>query len=222
MKYKAGDRVRVHNRKWFEDNCTKGIFGDYTMSEGVLFTTDMLDLCGQVVTIAYVGSDYYRIKECSFTYWYDDMFIELVEDAKKINRDIGDSNIIEHICKLLGIEVGQVIINRCTGRKYRFSNEQGFEVYNEKGGYWEVNITYPFPYALKAFATNQFTTKWTPKDGDIVYFVSFAYASGYDFSCFNSNNSHHQKMLENNMLYKTKEEAMRAAKTYMEQMKEGE
>lgn len=68
MKYKVGDKVRVRGDL---HNCE--FYGGYT------FEGEMENYRGKIVTITFVGDDYYGIDDCLMYSWTDEMF-EPVEE----------------------------------------------------------------------------------------------------------------------------------------------
>lgn len=63
MKYKVGDKVRVRGDL---HNCE--FYGGYT------FEGEMESYRGKIVTITFVGDDYYGIDDCLMYSWTDEMF----------------------------------------------------------------------------------------------------------------------------------------------------
>jgi hypothetical protein len=95
MKYKIGDRVRIKNLDWYNQNkdedgfvhCGDGIFDNY-----------MSVFCGSVVTICgiypYYGYDVREDMQCRT--WTDDMFEGLV-DAEPQEKMVS----LDDVCKFL-------------------------------------------------------------------------------------------------------------------------
>jgi hypothetical protein len=79
MKYKVGDKVKVHSLDWFKKN---KVFDDlgwyyslYSGEDTELLVPEMSDLCDTVVTITEEGYDFYCVKGDDQKYeWQDWMF----------------------------------------------------------------------------------------------------------------------------------------------------
>jgi hypothetical protein len=86
MKYKVGDKVKIKSIDWYNENKDKnGIVNLITSSKGTFnFIRPMARLCGKVVTIMHVGSNFYDILEDSDYCWTDEMIEGLVEDETSI------------------------------------------------------------------------------------------------------------------------------------------
>lgn len=90
MKYKVGDKVLIKSLDWYNENKNK--FGKVWTSGGqILFDKCMSEWCGKVMTISYVGVDYYTMAEDLEEYWTDEMrdafyenFKELIEICKDL------------------------------------------------------------------------------------------------------------------------------------------
>ena len=78
MKYKVGDKVRIKNIDWYNQNKINGIV---VIGENA-FNEDMSNYCGQIMTISDIELDYYLLKGTQYA-WTDDMIEELVEDISK-------------------------------------------------------------------------------------------------------------------------------------------
>jgi len=76
MKYKIGDKVKVR-----KDLILGGNYGGY------IFSRDMKGFKGKTFTIQKVGSDYYRVKEESFS-WTDEMFEPVITNLDKVKEEI--------------------------------------------------------------------------------------------------------------------------------------
>ena len=228
MKYKVGDRVRVQNKDYFVRNyeCEDDGYRNRDCSAVSFINNAMLNFCDTVVTITHIRNSgygvFYGIKEDDDEWsWADWMFEGKVEEDKEENKErVGNSNIIKDLCDYLNISVGQVIISKDSGYKYRFTETSELEVYED--GDWKVCCSFPFNTVIKMIKEYKFVTKWIPKDGETVYIINFnngAYGEYYSYLVFNSKLTYHNKLLESHMLYKTKEEAIEAAKEYMNKMK---
>ena len=66
LKFEVGDKVRVKSLKWY--NRTRGLSG--CIMQGRIFTKDMIEYCGKILTIEAVCTDYYAV-EGNSNYWQD-------------------------------------------------------------------------------------------------------------------------------------------------------
>lgn len=71
MKHKAGDKVRIKSREWYEKN--KNRAGDIFCG-GIFFVDGMVCYCGNIATIASVGRGYRLDIDNSEFEWSDEMF----------------------------------------------------------------------------------------------------------------------------------------------------
>ena len=91
MKYNVGDKVRIKSLDWYNEN--KDEDGIVELSTHV-FTPEMSQFCGKVVTIEDVFEDIddnvvYYIKEIDYD-WTDEMIEGLVEEEAKPKFKVGD------------------------------------------------------------------------------------------------------------------------------------
>ena len=85
MKYKIGDKVRIKSLDWYNEN--KNEFGEVWTSGGKIpFNKYMSYKCGKVMTISFVGADYYTMVEDLVGYWTDEMIEGLAEEETLIER----------------------------------------------------------------------------------------------------------------------------------------
>ena len=91
MKYKVGDRVRIKSLDWYDKN--KNEFGNVPLGQ-FSFNCCNTHLCGTILTISRVLSDYYLIEE-NDAYWTDDMIEGLVGENPNANMPREDFNIIQ-------------------------------------------------------------------------------------------------------------------------------
>jgi hypothetical protein len=83
MRFKVGDRVRIKSIDWFNEN--KDRFGRIDTGYAI-FSPEMAEHCGRIVTISFVYKNYYDIMEDSeHWYWTDEMIEGLVEEENKSN-----------------------------------------------------------------------------------------------------------------------------------------
>lgn len=59
MKYKVGDKVLIKSLDWYNEN--KDETNIIECSNNILFLQEMSKFCGKVMTISYVGTDYYTM-----------------------------------------------------------------------------------------------------------------------------------------------------------------
>lgn len=88
MKYKVGNRVKIKSFEWYNKN--KDENGNVLLKPlGYTYNLvkSMARLCEKVVTIKFVGTNYYRILEdVENYYWTDEMIDCLVEEENLIER----------------------------------------------------------------------------------------------------------------------------------------
>lgn len=83
MKFKVGDKVRVKSLEWY--NSKKNFTG--CIMQGKMFTKDMIEFCGKILTIEAVCGDYYKV-EGNSKYWQDWMLEdEVVTEEKQLNKN---------------------------------------------------------------------------------------------------------------------------------------
>lgn len=100
MKYKIGDRVRIKNIDWYNEN--KDEDGIVELSTHV-FTPGMPQFCGRVMTISHVGIDYYTMVEDLVGYWTDEMIECKMENEFKPKFKVGDRVFNKATCKWVNI-----------------------------------------------------------------------------------------------------------------------
>ena len=99
MKYKVGDKVIIKNLDWYNQN--KDEDDNVPLIESTNsyynFIKVMRGLCGKVMTISNVNSDYYDMVEDAGEYfWTDEMIERLVErDGKTYPYKIGDRVVLK-------------------------------------------------------------------------------------------------------------------------------
>lgn len=72
MKYKVGDKVRIKNIDWYNENKNK--LGNVWTSNGQIpFDKGMSVWCGKIMTISFIGANYYTMVEDLVGYWTDEM-----------------------------------------------------------------------------------------------------------------------------------------------------
>lgn len=218
MKYKLGDRVKVHTKEWFDNNCAKNdFFNTYgsTSSKGSnSFVPDMQRLYGQIVTIKNVhdSAETYLIREDGGRWhWEDWMF----EDMNNNTNTIYNSNIVEDFAKLIGVDLDEEFYDSKGGWRYKFTADSGLMVYDNAVEDWRVAFSYALTAFFKMIKEGNFVKKWTPKNGDRVYFPAFNCAGLWDYNTYDAN-EHDKEMLKNGLYFKTPEEAIECAKQMIE------
>lgn len=81
MKYKAGDKVRIKSREWYEENRNEN--GDVLLSDGCVFWDNMQDMLGCEFKIAGITEDRYILHGIIFLI-NDEMIEGLVSDEKTL------------------------------------------------------------------------------------------------------------------------------------------
>lgn len=82
MKYKVGDKVRIKNLDWYNQN--KDVSLIESTNSYYNFIEVMQDFCGKVMTISSVNNDYYDMVEDAGEYfWTDEMIEGLVEEESE-------------------------------------------------------------------------------------------------------------------------------------------
>ena len=216
MKYKVGDKVRVHTKEWFRTNCSKNCIGAFTYEDTCYAVVEgMAKFCGQEITInrELLGS-YNILEDGGQWYWEDWMF----EDMNNNTNTIYNPNIVEDFVKLIGVELDEEFYDKEYGYRYKITSMYGVMFYNPNTKLWQVCTENTF---FKMIKEGKFIKKWTPKDGDKVYFPSFQYTDLYDYTEYIYEDDHANEMLKSGLYFRTKEEAIECAKKIIKQMKEG-
>ena len=94
MKFKVGDKVKIKNLDWYNENKSKTGFISFN---GVNFMPEMSRYCGEILTINRVVEVFgqYLMSECGFL-WTDEMIECLVErHGKTYPYKIGDRVILK-------------------------------------------------------------------------------------------------------------------------------
>ena len=219
MKYKVGDKVRVHTKEWFDKNCSKNYIDAFEHEDGNNnFVSSMTEFCGQEVTIKQICFDNYTILEDDgYWYWEDWMF----EDMNNNTNTISNPNIVEDFAKLIGVELDEEFYSENYDYRYKITSTHGVMFYNTNTESWQVCTEYCINTFFKMIKGGKFMKKWTPKDGTTVYFPAFMLGDLWDYKTYNSENEHDKEMLKNGLYFRTKEEAIECAKKIIQNMKEG-
>lgn len=221
MKYKVGDKVRVYTIEWFEQNCSKNCIRAYEHQDGVdTFVSGMEKFCGQELTINQVDLDlhsYHVLEDDGQWFWEEWMF----EDMNNNTNTISNSNIVEDFAKLIGVEVDEEFYREDCKYRYKIIANKGLMVYNTNMESWQECTSYFINTFFKMIKEGKFIKKWTPKDGDTVYFPSFCCKDLWSYITYDSEDEHDKEMLKNGLYFRTHEEAVECAKKILKQMKEG-
>lgn len=138
MKYKVGDKVRIKNLDWYNEN--KDEYG-YIDCGSRAFFTKMSDWCGKIATIKEIcKTNCYRLEEYDFD-WTDEMIEELVEEETLIER----------------VDDNGLPFNEWLSHKGAFYIPDGYELKDENGNEIRTSkiilekkkkeVTYPKTYA---------------------------------------------------------------------------
>jgi len=165
MKYSKGDKVRIRNIDWYEqmlsipsklvwqNKLTEDFIGIWCGSH--VFTKEMQEFCGRVMTIKFVGVDFYLMEEDGFGYEFTDEMIagedvSWMYDGKLVAErfsDVGDIGINGNI-SLCEEKYNKLCINgeMCADRvELEVSPE--FEIKEEDGKWFAVKKwRYPQSY----------------------------------------------------------------------------
>lgn len=217
MKYKVGDRVRIHSLDYLQKNHKEDAGGFRNYNAYVTYINDdMLHFCSKIVTISNECSSGYNIIEDSSCWTWDDWMIE-----GKVSRGerVGNPNIVEHILKAIGVEDGQIIVSNDSNVKYRLSETNGLEVYED--GDWRECGSFPFNEFIKMVQLYKFNTKWIPSVGTRVYFMSLASSDLWDYTTYDDT-EHERDMVAKGLYFKTQDEAIQCAKQFLAMCKKVE
>lgn len=156
MKYKVGDKVRIKSLDWYNEN--KNDFGKVWTSDGQrAFYKCMSKWCGKVMTVSYIGVNYYNMVEDWEESWTDEMIEGLTEETKPKFK-VGDIIAKPHFgLRIIKVESDRYIVEGTPGinvevffkdqDKYRLMEEgtkpltfgdswecpQGYQFVDEKG-----------------------------------------------------------------------------------------
>lgn len=218
MKYKVGDKVKVHSKEWFRTNCSKNYIGVFVHEDGNnTFVSGMEKFCEQEVTIKQTVLDDYNILEDEGQwYWEDWMF----EDMNNNKNTISNPNIVEDLAKLIGVELDEEFYSNKSSCRYKFTTDSGLMIYDDALEDWRV-AAYSLTTFLKMIKEGKFSKKWTPKDGDVVYFPSFCCNDLWSYMIYDSKKEHDKEMVKNGLYFRTQDEAIECAKKIVKNMKEG-
>lgn len=222
MKYKVGDKIKVHTKEWLRTNCNKDCLDAFIHEDGNnSFVKGMEKFCGQEVTIKQVFLDCYNILEDDgHWYWENWMFEDMNNNTNNNTNIIYNPNIVEDFAKLIGVELDEEFYDNDEGWHYKFTADSGLMVYDNIKEYWYVASVYSLTTFFKMIKEGKFTKKWTPKTGDMVYFPDFMTNNLWNYKVYGSENEHDKEMLKSGLYFKTSEEAVECAKKIIKNMKE--
>lgn len=163
MKYSKGDKVRIRNIDWYEqmlsipsklvwqNKLTKDFVGIWCGSH--VFKKEMQEFCGRVMTIQFVGIDFYLMEEDGLGYEFTDEMIagedvSWMYDGKLVAERFSDVGFIEGNISLCEAKHNKLCINgeMCADRvELEVSPE--FEIKEEDGKWFAVKKRrYPQSY----------------------------------------------------------------------------
>lgn len=229
MKYKLGDRVKVHSKEWFDNNCDRNDFfntyGSTSRKGSNSFVPDMQKLCGKIVTIKNVRSfaKSYSIREDSGRWnWEDWMFEDwMFEDTKTNNTDtIYNPNIVEDFAKLIGVELDEEFYDNRGSCRYKFTADSGLMIYDDAIENWRI-VAYSLTIFFNMIKEGKFIKKWTPKVGETVYIPYFGstrpdYYEVMDYR----DNGWQESLYRAGLMFKTSEEAIHFVQKLISDRKE--
>lgn len=165
MKYSKGDKVRIRNYAWYEamlsipskvvwsNNRIEGFKGILCGSH--VFKKEMQEFCGRVMTIQFVGIDFYLMEEDGLGYEFTDEMIagedvSWMYDGKLVAERFGDVGIIDGNISLCEEKYNKLCINgeMCADRvELEVSPE--FEIKEEDGKWFAVKKRNRYPQSYE-------------------------------------------------------------------------
>ena len=164
MKYKVGDKVRIKNLDWYNQNKDKddNVPLIKSINSYYNFIEVMRGACGKVMTISSVNSDYYDMVEDAGEYFWTDEMIEglMQRNIEKYPYKIGDRVILKGS-------------NRCvTITDLKYNSWGNLSYYIKIDNNKDISIDYPtnllLPYDNKVEGLVKEKTKPKFKVGDRV------------------------------------------------------
>lgn len=147
MKYKVGDRVRIKSLDWYNEN--KNMFGKVWPMDGKFpFDKCMSKWCGKVMTISFVGTNYYTMVEDLVEYWDDEMI-----EGLKPKFNVGDIIAKDYFgLRIIKVEGDRYIVEGTPGIKVDvfFKDQDKYRLMEEGtkpltfGDSWECPQGYQF------------------------------------------------------------------------------
>ena len=165
MKYSKGDKVRIRNIDWYEEmlsipsklvwqnNLTEDFIGIWCGSH--VFTKEMREFCGSVMTIQEVGIDFYLMEEDTLGYEFTDEMIagedvSWMYDGKLVSERFSDVGIVKGDISLCDTKYNTLCINSemCADRvELEVSPE--FEIKEEDGKWFAVKRRSRYPQSYE-------------------------------------------------------------------------
>jgi len=202
MKYKVGDKVKIHTLEWFELNCKKNIINNFYLEESnnFYFTTYMQNNCGKVIEIKKINEDLksYCLKNDTYNLNYQDWMFEDRKDENRLQFSL-DFFKKSEICSFKDI-ILTTAKNKIKDLNYKFSknfkyneiwylNKYGFVTNKKIEGEEYKELAIEDFYDLRKFNTFKKETKFivdfswitgTAKD-IILDTVRYHYEHNYEF-----------------------------------------
>ena len=165
MKYSKGDKVRIRNIGWYEsmlsipsklvwqNKLTEDFIGIWCGSH--VFTKEMREFCGSVMTIQEVGIDFYLMEEDTLGYEFTDEMIagedvSWMYDGKLVSERFSDVGIVKGDISLCDTKYNTLCINSemCADRvELKVSPE--FEIKEEDGKWFAVKKRSRYPQSYE-------------------------------------------------------------------------
>lgn len=165
MKYSKGDKVRIRNIDWYEsmlsipsklvwqNKLTEDFIGIWCGSH--VFTKEMREFCGMVMTIQEVGIDFYLMEEDRMGYEFTDEMIagedvSWMYDGKLVAERFGDVGIIQGNISLCEEKYNKLCINgeMCADR-VELEVDPEFEIKEEDGKWFAVKRRSRYPQSYE-------------------------------------------------------------------------
>ena len=124
-------------------------------------------------------------------------------------------NLLEKICKELGVEIGKEWVGTDKGL-YKFDNHGNLLKYHNSHKNW-----YKEQYLTSKIISGELKPVWKPKIGEEYFFpyIDMETHERWDFSYWEDTNID-MWYLENNLVFKTKEEALKATNKMLKVLRE--
>ena len=165
MIYNKGDKVRIRNIDWYEEmlsipsklvwqnKLTEDFIGIWCGSH--VFTKEMREFCGSVMTIQEVGIDFYLMEEDTLGYEFTDEMIagedvSWMYDGKLVAERFGDVGIIQGNISLCEEKYNKLCINgeMCADR-VELEVDPEFEIKEEDGKWFAVKKRSRYPQSYE-------------------------------------------------------------------------
>lgn len=193
MKYKVGDKIKVHTLDYFEKYCDKSADEFSLLPSRYLFTKDMYNYCNKYVTIDYVDNrnECYNIKEDNGKYYWCDWML----DEYRFN-----------LCQFLRVEEEQEF--KVDDLKYKIKNNKLLIL--ESDGWHESVLL--FNRFMDNINNYDIVVKYEPKRDDICYIPDIYYSDLYREIIYHGSTPMDKWLKERELIFRTKEEAIECAK----------